>query len=890
MAFTKQFDSHPPPTATLEGAEKEESLLLTGQAGQVENILNEIRALSKWVDAHNPSELIQAIGLIQSRLCSIPPSTTAGIPSHEKEMVSIHLCDIITHLTNSYKHEPTATSVICGLLVTLMERKLFVTGGFVKMLEQMVASANTANAPGLFSMAEQVLLAWESEENRAALLSPLLSRLWTAGFEELHSPNPKRRLAALRILWHVALEPGASQSEIQSILTEFSQDPDSRVRTTALQGFLRLLETSPDIDQARLLSIYNSTVPLLVDDFEEVRNPAVRLIQTVSLRCPTAVRGTRAREQKVLTLLDDAFMRLCYAINDIREPVKLSALECLASFTGVSEDILLHSLDKTFSNSMHTVADTLNIHGFVSAFVQALDDECAEVRLCALKTVSQIAKNNAKFAIFALDLIVDMFSDEIQSVRLEAIRCLGSFSTNVSLRDEQLDVVIYNLEESSQFIREAIHLLLGVCALPTGSAILSVVNSLLVNLTKYPLDMYSIWRSMKGIGTHNGHAVCSQVQELLRAHPFFISPEPDSEDPAYVSILILVFNALSSCPTVLPILPTHVYRHYPYLRDALPQLVPQIRIAVYDPSSATRERGDLSLSFVKQFEYVLHNIENANPLLLRTHAKDFFSLTQTVSGLSPVAAYASFSLYSLSLLTDCIQLLSEQVSDTHSIQNKALLALKYIYRLQSLFSGLSEREVETFHQWGEVAWGALARVEQLSSAKRLCMEPISVELSRLETPPSHSLRITTVKIFEPKSNESETPLKYASGLAFSLVVNAVVTNCTDIHCIAVTVRMPDEKLIIHQPREEEFSKLGDQDYRLLTSIVLDGKKWSSQGQIELNVVYKYVESEGTTEFSLSDLEADVVNVSPMDTFVKRDSLAHCCIVLSHPVSLYIKSK
>ena len=876
-------------TTTWGGQERAESLLIVGQLGQVEGILLDIRGLSKWIDAHNPSELIQAVSILQARLRSVSTGTGPIASLHERETASLLLSETLTQLVTNYRLEYTASSVLCGLFVQLVEKRFFLTAGLVRALEQIVATTNACNSRGVFSMMEQVLLLWDKTEDDVTLLAPLMSRLWAACFEEIHAPNPKRRQLALSLLWQVSLRTKSSQTETQSILTEFSRDPDCRVRRTALLGFLSLMESPAPLDQSRLLAVYNCSLPLLGDDFEEVRIPAVKLIQRVALRCPNAVRGTRAREQKVLTLLDDAFMRLCYAINDIRESVKLSALECLSSFAGVSEDILLHSLDKTFSNSMQTVADTLNMRGFVSAFVQALDDECAEVRLCALLTVSQIAKKNANFATSALDLIVDMFSDEIQSVRLEAIRCLGSFSTNVSLRDEQLDVVLYNLEENSQFIREAIHRLLGSCALPTGSAILSVVNSLLANLTRYPLDVYSIWRCVKGIGSHNGHAVCSQVSGLLRAHPFFISNEPNPEDPAYVSILILVFNAISSCPTVLPILPTHIYVRYPYLRDALPQLVPPIRLAVYNTASANREQVDLSLSFVEQYRYVLHNIQCATPLLLKTHAKDFFSLIHTVSGLSPVAAFASFSLYSLSLLSEAAQLLSGHLASPSPVLTKAVLALKYVQRLKHLFSGLSDRETAVLSQWGEVAWGLIARAQQLS-AKRICLETISCDISKMEDPPSNLLRISTVKIFEPKPNESEAPLKYAPGLAFSLTVNAVVTNCTDTSYLAVTVRMPDDKLVIHKPRPDEFSQLGEQDYRLLTSIVLDGKKWSSLGQIELNVVYKYEESEGGTEFNLSEIESEVVNVTPMDNFVKRDSLKHSCICLSQPVYLYIKSK
>ena len=42
-----------------------------------------------------------------------------------------------------------------------------------------------------------------------------------------------------------------------------------------------------------------------------------------------------------------------------------------------------------------------------------------------------------------------------------------------------------------------------------------------------------------------------------------------------ISILILVFNAAQFCPKMAQLFPEHVIRHYQYLRDSIPGLVPQ---------------------------------------------------------------------------------------------------------------------------------------------------------------------------------------------------------------------------------------------------------------------------------------------------------------------------
>ena len=68
------------------------------------------------------------------------------------------------------------------------------------------------------------------------------------------------------------------------------------------------------------------------------------------------------------------------------------------------------------------------------------------------------------------------------------------------------------------------------------------------------------------------------MPELLSTHPFFATPEPSIDDPAYVAILILVFNATAKSPTMLAMFPGHTTRHYGYLRDSQPDLVPHLDI------------------------------------------------------------------------------------------------------------------------------------------------------------------------------------------------------------------------------------------------------------------------------------------------------------------------
>lgn len=47
-----------------------------------------------------------------------------------------------------------------------------------------------------------------------------------------------------------------------------------------------------------------------------------------------------------------------------------------------------------------------------------------------------------------------------------------------------------------------------------------------------------------------------------------------------MAVLVLVFNAARSCPTMPALFSDHTFRHYAYLRDSLSHLVPPLRVGV----------------------------------------------------------------------------------------------------------------------------------------------------------------------------------------------------------------------------------------------------------------------------------------------------------------------
>jgi integrator complex subunit 4 len=71
-----------------------------------------------------------------------------------------------------------------------------------------------------------------------------------------------------------------------------------------------------------------------------------------------------------------------------------------------------------------------------------------EVRNAALDSLCELAVQSPRFALLTQDSVIDMVNDEIESVRLNAINSLRKLSRYLSLRDDQLDIVLGVLQVS----------------------------------------------------------------------------------------------------------------------------------------------------------------------------------------------------------------------------------------------------------------------------------------------------------------------------------------------------------------------------------------------------------------------------------------------------------
>ncbi|CAL8352392.1 unnamed protein product [Lota lota] len=562
--------------------------------------------------------------------------------------------------------------------------------------------------------------------------------------------------------------PSLRLRDVQSVISDYFGDQEPRVRTAAIKAMLQLHERGMKINQI----IYDQACRLLSDDYEQVRSAAVQMVWVLSQLYPESIVPIPSSNEEV-RLVDDSFGKISHMISDGSWMVRVQAAKTLGSMLQVSHYFLEQTLDKKLMSDLRrkrtaherakelyasgefssgrkwaddapkerldTNAVNLIASGACGAFVHGLEDEMYEVRIAAVEALSLLAQSSPSFAEKCLDFLVDMFNDEIEEVRLQSIHVLREISTNIILREDQLDTVLAVLEDSSRDIREALHELLCYTNVSTKECVQLALLELLKNLNKYPTDRNSVWKCLKFLGSRHPTLVLPLVPELLSTHPYFDTPEPDMDDPAYIAVLVLVFNAAQSCPTMSSLFSDHTFRHYAYLRDSLSHLVPALRLAgrgaghgveLVDSAAGpgSVESAQVFLQDSLNRTNTIHSLEAPGSQdLLDFTIRDLQRLGELQTELAGAADFCATYLRCQLLLMKALQEKLWNMAVPLCLKQNAMATaaarqiLEETYKLEFVYSGLESRQVATVHH---VRLQARALQLVLTARTRKGLEPL----------------------------------------------------------------------------------------------------------------------------------------------------------------------
>ncbi|CAG8591966.1 4838_t:CDS:10, partial [Paraglomus brasilianum] len=436
-----------------------------------------------------------------------------------------------------------------------------------------------------------------------------------------------------------------SEQEIQTIIRNYGTDVDPRVRRTALKSLLRLHQRGCKLE----LSLYDLCKESLKDDYEEVRIEALNLIWVLSSLYPdSSVKPFLDNSlDKSVRLVDDAFVRICDIISDVSVNVRSKASTLLGSYRQAEDSILLQTFSKEkmtnfgrqkgrYMDDVKTVKikskdiptpegdfdvqDEFRLldSGACGAFVHGLEDEYQDVRYATIDSICELCMHNSTFAEKAVDFLVDMFHDEIDSVRLNAINSLRKISTNTEIvfNREQLTIALSVLDDADPTVRESTHGLLRAVRLAERDMVMKLIEIMKNNVTRYPEDQLSIYQCFRDFGAKHNDFIEYLVPVFFTLEQGFKPVEKHVDDPKHIGHVIMTFNAAHSNSKILEIIPDYLWRHYTYLRDKFPSCFLEIQM----PSNLSKpakqkgvdsyEDGQNVQNFMEETLTIINNLES----------------------------------------------------------------------------------------------------------------------------------------------------------------------------------------------------------------------------------------------------------------------------------------
>ncbi|KAG0372240.1 Integrator complex subunit 4 [Mortierella sp. AD032] len=351
------------------------------------------------------------------------------------------------------------------------------------------------------------------------------------------------------------------------------------------------------------LVMYDVAILAILDDYQEVRMEGLDLIFILSRLYPDQiVQNPREDIEQRTRLADDAFVRICDMVNDSSMVVRAKACTILGRFRKVnytflsqtfSKQVMAHlKVDKAPKNialgpaqkqaqrakliatpegDQDVTAQQVRLldSGACGAFVHGLEDEYQDVRNAAINSICELCLHNPEFAVLALDYLVDMFMDEIDYVRLNAMQSLCKIGQRgpIVFDTEQLQIALGVLEDADRDVREAAHRMLEVVTMSAQDGMTSFLESIETNMRRFPEDQLSIYKCMRAVGRHHGVFIERMLTSMLQLDPNYLAQEKDVKEVTYCGHLVLLFNAATTNPAILRTLPKYTFKHYTYLRD-----------------------------------------------------------------------------------------------------------------------------------------------------------------------------------------------------------------------------------------------------------------------------------------------------------------------------------
>ncbi|PPS06623.1 hypothetical protein GOBAR_AA14017 [Gossypium barbadense] len=219
---------------------------------------------------------------------------------------------------------------------------------------------------------------------------------------------------------------------------------------------------------------------------------------------------------------DAVFIQLGCMVRDMSLDVRLEAFEALGKIGLVSEDILLQTLSKKVlginKDKAYKPIEGLDISvsAVAGAYIHGLEDEFSEVRMSACYSLRTLTVFSLRFACEALNLMMDMLSDDSTVIRLQALDTIHHMATSDHLKVEKIHIhrFLSALVDSSSVIRSMTRKILKLAKLPQFKLFKLCIDGLLGNLEIYPQDEADVLSALFHFGRNHGKFTVHIIEEV----------------------------------------------------------------------------------------------------------------------------------------------------------------------------------------------------------------------------------------------------------------------------------------------------------------------------------------------------------------------------------------
>uniref|UniRef100_A0A0K0DUQ9 Integrator complex subunit 4 n=1 Tax=Strongyloides stercoralis TaxID=6248 RepID=A0A0K0DUQ9_STRER len=462
----------------------------------------------------------------------------------------------------------------------------------------------------------------------------------------LNASDRERRASAFSCLVKLIISKPNEQVPTE-FLKKFMRDMAGHYDYIMREISIKFLEQLTDKNLVGI-EFYSIIKDLCKDSNVETRKIALRVIQKMAHKYGKMT--VKSHNNFEISLNDEAFAILCEAFNDADTLVRTEAAIVIGKFENVSSNFLLQTLDKKLIPSMikqdenkgrdspyfyqwstgMSLAEDIPCESkseesksyippqACGAFVTALEDEYMSVRKGAVTSLGILAKGQPNIACLALDHLADMFNDDIDQVRIDAITALTPLLVYGKISRDQLITICTVLDDALPDSRLTLHDLLCKANLENADCLLLLYQRLQQSLARFPEDKLSIYRCFSFIGRSHHQFVPGILYKILDIDPVFKLTERTFQEASHVASLIMVLNATVECEVIASLLPDYMIRQYKSLHSSMPDLVPPIRS--FEDESGFHYSGNyvtkLSNSVFEYFStmfkelYILLNLPN----------------------------------------------------------------------------------------------------------------------------------------------------------------------------------------------------------------------------------------------------------------------------------------